>query len=80
MSELGPDGIRIVLSDDGVPVDLGDPDDPRAVLHRTVVELMRGIDGRADITTGPGTVVTLSWGSVVVTGTAPRPEPAEVSA
>jgi len=80
MSELGPDGIRIVLSDDGVPVDLGDPDDPRAVLHSTVVELMRVVDGRADITTGAGTVVTLSWGSVVVTGTALRPEPVEVPA
>ena len=82
MSELGPDGIRVVIADDGVPVDLGDPEDPRAVLHRTVVELMRVVDGRADLTTrtGSGTVVTLSWGSVVVSGTAPRPEPAEVSA
>jgi hypothetical protein len=47
-----------------------------------VVELMRVVDGRADIATRPGsgTVVTLSWGSVVVTGTAPRPEPVEASA
>jgi hypothetical protein len=82
MSELGPDGMRVVIADDGVPVDLGDPDDPRAVLHRTVVDLMRVVDGRADITTRPGsgTVVTLSWGSVVVTGTALRPEPVEASA
>ncbi|GAA4754066.1 hypothetical protein GCM10025783_28770 [Amnibacterium soli] len=82
MSELGPDGIRVVIADDGAPVDLGDPDDPRAVLHRTVIDLMRVVDGRADIATrrGSGTVVTLSWGSVVVTGTAPRPEPVEASA
>jgi hypothetical protein len=82
MSELGPDGIRVVLTDDGVPFDLGDPDDPRTVLHRTVVELMRTVDGRADVHTGPGvgTAVTLSWGSVVVSGTALPPERAEVLA
>jgi hypothetical protein len=43
---------------------------------------MRSVDGRADIRTaaGTGTVVTLSWGSIVVSGTAPRPERAEVPA
>jgi hypothetical protein len=82
MSELGPDGIRIVLADDGVPFDLGDADDPRTVLHRTVVELMRAVDGRAEVRALPraGTAVTLSWGSVVVSGTAPRVEPAAVIA
>ena len=79
MTELGPDGIRIVVADDGRAADPDDPDDERNDLHRSVVALMRGVDGRADVRSAPGegTVVTLSWGSVVVSGTAPLPEPAE---
>jgi hypothetical protein len=82
MDELGPDGIRIVLADDGRGCDRLDPDDDRVGLLREVVALMRAVDGRADVRTAPtaGTVVTLSWGSVVVTAAAPSPERAEVPA
>jgi hypothetical protein len=82
MSDLGPDGIRIVISDDGRPCRAGDVQDARTAPYRTVMELMRSIDGRADVRSSPetGTTVSLSWGSVVVSGTAPRPAPAEVSA
>ncbi|MGN6446288.1 hypothetical protein [Amnibacterium sp.] len=82
MSELGPDGLRIVVTDDGAPLDPAEPEHERAALLRVAAELMRSIDGRADIRSEPavGTTVTLSWGSVVVTGTAPRPEPTEVPA
>ena len=76
MSELGPDGLRIVIADDGDPFDAADPGLERAVLLRAASELMRGVDGRADVRPGDegGTVVTLSWGSVVVSGVALRPD------
>ena len=82
MSELGPDGLRVVIHDDGRHVHPVDPDDECEDLYRAAGELMRGVDGRTDVRPGQrgGTVFTLSWGSVVVTGTAPRPERAEVSA
>jgi hypothetical protein len=80
MSELGPDGVRIVVTDDAPGP--ADPDREREELHRAAAELMRSVDGRADIRTadGTGTVVTLSWGSVVVPGIAVRPDPAAVPA
>ncbi|MEN3340905.1 MAG: hypothetical protein V7644_309, partial [Actinomycetota bacterium] len=82
MSELGPDGLRVVIQDDGRHVHPADPDDECEHLYRAAGELMRAVDGRVDVRPGQrgGTVVTLSWGSVVVTGTALRPEPMEVSA
>jgi hypothetical protein len=82
MTELGPDGIRIVLSDDGTGYDPHDQRDARGSMLREVVDLMRGVDGRADVRTEPhtGTVVTLSWGSVVVSAAAPPSERTEVPA
>ncbi|GAA2749895.1 hypothetical protein [Amnibacterium kyonggiense] len=82
MSELGPDGIRIVLEDDGAAFDPAEAGHERAALLRDAAELMRSVDGRADVRAGSagGTAVVLSWGSVVVSGTAIRPERAEVSA
>ena len=82
MSELGPDGLRIVVTDDGDPFDPADPGGERAELLHAAAELMQSVDGRADIRAGDetGTIVTLSWGSVVVPGVAVRPDPAVVSA
>ncbi|RIX26565.1 sensor histidine kinase [Amnibacterium setariae] len=82
MAELGADGIRVVLADDGRGFDPREGRDPRVEALQSVVELMRSVDGRADIRTGAGTgtVVTLSWGSIVISGTAPRPERTEVPA
>ncbi|MGT2425329.1 hypothetical protein [Amnibacterium kyonggiense] len=82
MTELGPDGIRILVEDDGAAFDPADAGHERATLLRDAAELMRGVDGRADVRSrdSGGTSVVLSWGSVVVTGTAIRPERAEVPA
>jgi hypothetical protein len=82
MSELGPDGLRIVIADDGDAFDAADPGLERGMLLRAAAELMRSVDGRADVRPGDtgGTVVTLSWGSVVVSGVALRPDRAEVPA
>lgn len=71
ITPLGPDGLRIVVRDDGVGFD------PASVSLRgvaTVVQQpLRRIDGRADIDTAPGRgcTVVLSWGSVVMSGTDP---------
>ncbi|WP_375387820.1 hypothetical protein [uncultured Amnibacterium sp.] len=76
MSELGPDGIRVVVSDDGAGFDPADPSGSRARAQRDVALRMRSVDGRAIVESGPAgpTVVRLSWGSVVVSGVAPLPE------
>ena len=65
---LGPDGIRIVVRDGGADAD--------SALRDEVARRMRSIDGRAEVGRAPdgGTSVTLSWGSVVITGTAPLAE------
>ncbi len=60
---LGPDGIRIVVMDGGTG----------GALRDDIARRMRSIDGRAEVgrTSAGGTAVTLSWGSAVITGTAP---------
>lgn len=62
---LGPDGIRITVRNGA-----------GATVQESVIDRMRAIDGRAEINAGEdgAPVVTLSWGSVVITGTAPRVE------
>lgn len=71
LAPLGPDGLRIVVRDDGVGFDLA------SVALRGVADVvqrpLRRFDGRADIDTSPGhgCTVTLSWGSVVISGTDP---------
>jgi signal transduction histidine kinase len=76
MSELGPDGVRIVIADDAPGFDPTDAVSPRARALRQVALRMRAVDGRATVETTPdGTVVRLSWGSVVVSGVTPRDEP-----
>jgi len=82
MTELGADGIRVVLADDGRGFDPREGRDPRVEPLQAAVELMRRVDGRADVRTaaGTGTVVALCWGSAVVSGTAPLPERSEVPA
>jgi hypothetical protein len=82
MSELGPDGIRIVIEDGGYDFEATEVDEECAELIRAARDRMRAVDGRVDVRRGStgGTVVTLSWGSVVVTAAAPRTERAEVSA
>jgi hypothetical protein len=76
MTELGPDGIRIVVTDDGALVDVTDPTSLRARALRDAALRMRAVDGRAVVEPGPdgGTAVVLSWGSVVVSGVTPQPE------
>jgi signal transduction histidine kinase len=70
---LGPDGIRVVVADDGVGFDASSAVALSRGLQLTVVERMRQVHGRADIVSAPrgGTRVTISWGSVVVSGTRP---------
>lgn len=67
---LGPDGIRITVRNGA-----------GSTVQESVADRMRSIDGRAEVAEGAdgGSVVTLSWGSVVITGTAPRIE-AEMTA
>ncbi|MBW4041049.1 MAG: hypothetical protein HIU86_02830 [Acidobacteria bacterium] len=76
MSELGPDGVRVVVADDGDPFDPADPGHDRVARLHAAADLMRSVDGRLDVRAGDvrGTVVTLSWGSVVVSGVALRPD------
>jgi signal transduction histidine kinase len=70
---LGLDGIRVLLEDDG----LGFEVEPALAMNRglqlVIVERMRQVYGRADVVSAPkqGTSVTISWGSVVVSGTRP---------
>jgi two-component sensor histidine kinase len=70
---LGPDGIRVLVSDDGAGFDV----EPALAMNRglqlAVVERMRQVFGRADVVSAlrEGTSVTISWGSVVVSGTRP---------
>jgi hypothetical protein len=80
MTELGPDGIRVVVADDGAGFDPADPSAARSRAHRDVALRMRAVDGRATIESSPagGTVVRISWGSVVVSGTAPMPATEDV--
>ncbi|WP_375407643.1 hypothetical protein [uncultured Amnibacterium sp.] len=82
MTALGPDGVRIVVTDDGRACRPNDPDDERSDRFHAVADLMRAVDGRAHVRSAPGegTAVALSWGSVVVSGTAPLPEHVEVLA
>ncbi len=70
---LGPDGIRVVVADDGAGFDALQAIASRRGLHRAVVERMRAVDGRADVVSAPmeGTRVVISWGSVVVHSTRP---------
>jgi signal transduction histidine kinase len=70
---LGPDGVRVVVTDTGVGFDTASAIAAGRGLHRGVVERMRQVDGRADVVSAPseGTRVTISWGSVVVSGTRP---------
>lgn len=70
---LGPDGIRVVVADDGVGFEAATALARSGSLHRTVVERMRQVHGRADVVSAPreGTRVTISWGSVVISGTRP---------
>ena len=76
MTELGPDGIQVVVTDDGAGFSPVDPATPRARAFRDAALRMRSVDGRAVVEPAPerGTVVRLSWGSVVVSGTTPQPE------
>lgn len=69
---LGPDGIRVLVADDGLGFDASSVL-AAGSLHTTVVERMRQVHGRADVVSHPGrgTRVTISWGSVVVSGTRP---------
>ena len=82
MTELGPDGVRVVITDDGKAFDPMDAACPRASAHREIARRMRSIDGRAVVESvaGGGTTVRISWGSVVVSGAAPQCAPTEVSA
>ena len=70
---LGPDGIRVLVTDTGAGFDVGAAVGAGRGLQLAVVERMRRVDGRADVVSAPseGTRVTISWGSVVVSGTRP---------
>ncbi|WP_375407471.1 sensor histidine kinase [uncultured Amnibacterium sp.] len=80
ITPLGPDGLRIIVRDDGVGFD------PASVSLRGVATIvqqpLRRVDGRADIDTAPGRgcTVVLSWGSVVMAGTDPLSDEALVIA
>ena len=70
---LGPDGIRVLVADDGVGFEVVPALAMNRGLQLAVVERMRQVFGRADVVSAPeeGTSVTISWGSVVVSGTRP---------
>ena len=70
---LGPDGIRVVVADDGTGFDVVPALAASRGLQMVVVERMRQVYGRADVASAPaeGTRVTISWGSVVISGTRP---------
>jgi hypothetical protein len=73
---LGADGIRVTVEDDGSGFDMatirqqGDGDGLDAV------DRLRALEGRVDVRSAPGEGMSLvvSWGSVVMTGTALLPE------
>ena len=70
---LGPDGVQVVVADDGVGFVAAPALASGRGLHLAVVERMRAVDGRAEVVSAPaaGTRVIISWGSVVVSGTRP---------
>jgi signal transduction histidine kinase len=65
---LGPDGIRVVVEDDGCGFD---PATVEPGAGAAAVRALRALEGRADVRTavGGGTGFTVSWGSVVMVGT-----------
>jgi hypothetical protein len=76
---LGADGIRVVVEDDGSGIDLGTIRRDIGEDGFDVVDRLRALEGRLDVRSAPGEGMTLtvSWGSVVLSGTALPPEQAE---
>ncbi|MFI5955119.1 sensor histidine kinase [Cryptosporangium sp. NPDC051539] len=58
-----PDGVRIVVRDEGRGFDPGATTPQQTGVRRSVVERMAGVGGTAEITSAPGagTAVTLTW-------------------
>jgi signal transduction histidine kinase len=68
---LGADGIRVVLEDDGSGFDLTTIREQGGAGLDAVARL-RALEGRVDVRSAPGEGMSLvvSWGSIVMSGTA----------